>query len=255
MNRACIRNKCQDPCPGTCGINAICTVSNHIPICSCIDEYTGDAFRQCTKIPKREEPTDPCNPSPCGINTICKPQGSNAICECLPGYFGSPTIGGCKPECTISADCPRDKACVNLKCIDPCPGVCGFDALCNVINHSPVCSCPTPLIGDPFTLCKKPPVEPIPIDPCYPSPCNVNGECRVVNGIALCTYPECIINPDCPRDKACYSQKCRDPCKDACGLNALCQTINHKAVCSCPPGYLGSPYSQCIPKQPERKYA
>lgn len=48
MNRACIRNKCQDPCPGTCGIDALCTVSNHIPICTCPDKFTGDAFTQCT---------------------------------------------------------------------------------------------------------------------------------------------------------------------------------------------------------------
>lgn len=254
MNKACIRNKCQDPCPGTCGINAFCTVSNHIPICTCLNEYTGDAFRLCSLIPPVDIPaSDPCNPSPCGINTICKVQGSAAICECLPGYFGTPSAGGCRPECTISADCSRDKACVNMKCIDPCPGVCGYGAICNVINHSPVCSCPPPLIGDPFNLCKEQPTEPQLIDPCNPSPCNINGQCRIVNGAALCIYPECVINPDCPRDKACYSQKCRDPCKNSCGLNALCQAINHKAVCSCPSGYIGSPYSQCVIKPLERK--
>lgn len=50
MNRACIRNKCGDPCPGTCGVAAICTVSNHIPICSCPAGSTGDAFRICQPI-------------------------------------------------------------------------------------------------------------------------------------------------------------------------------------------------------------
>ena len=50
MDRACIRNKCLDPCPGTCGVSAICTVSNHIPICSCPDGTTGDAFRLCSPI-------------------------------------------------------------------------------------------------------------------------------------------------------------------------------------------------------------
>jgi hypothetical protein len=51
MNKACIRNKCQDPCPGTCGVGAICTVSNHIPICSCPPGTTGDAFRICNYVP------------------------------------------------------------------------------------------------------------------------------------------------------------------------------------------------------------
>jgi hypothetical protein len=242
MNRACIRNKCEDPCPGTCGINAICTVTNHIPVCSCPDNFYGDAFTVCKQ---RIEPTvvDPCNPSPCGINTVCRASGQNAICECVPGFFGSPSTGGCRPECTISADCPRDKACVNTKCVDPCPGVCGFNAICQVINHSPVCSCPPPLLGDPFTLCKEQ-VAPPP-DPCNPSPCRLNGQCRVINGAATCIYPECIINQDCPRDKACYNQKCRDPCHDTCGINALCQAINHKGVCSCPPNYIGSPEVQC----------
>jgi len=46
-SQACIKNKCQDPCPGTCGIGAICTVSNHVPICSCPLPTIGDAFTLC----------------------------------------------------------------------------------------------------------------------------------------------------------------------------------------------------------------
>lgn len=49
-NTACIRNKCQDPCPGTCGVNAICTVTNHVPVCTCQVGYTGDAFRYCSVV-------------------------------------------------------------------------------------------------------------------------------------------------------------------------------------------------------------
>lgn len=50
-DRACIRNKCQDPCPGTCGQNAACQVTNHLPSCTCFDGYSGDPFRLCTPIP------------------------------------------------------------------------------------------------------------------------------------------------------------------------------------------------------------
>lgn len=46
-SQACVKTKCQDPCVGTCGINAICTVSNHIPICSCRSPTIGDAFTHC----------------------------------------------------------------------------------------------------------------------------------------------------------------------------------------------------------------
>ncbi|ENN73328.1 hypothetical protein YQE_10090, partial [Dendroctonus ponderosae] len=249
-NTACISNKCRDPCPGTCGVNAVCTVTNHMPICSCQQGYSGDAFRYCSLI-VAEPPRDPCNPSPCGINTVCRNSKDSAICECVPGFFGNANLGGCRPECTISSDCPRNQACVNTRCVDPCPGVCGFNADCHVINHSPVCSCVSPLVGDPFTLCSEPVVAPEP-DPCSPSPCQANGQCRVVNGAAACTYPECVINPDCPSDKACYFLKCQDPCAGACGLNAICQVVNHQSVCTCPPGFTGTPEVQCRYVPPEQ---
>lgn len=100
---------------------------------------------------------DPCYPSPCGPNTRCvaSPNG-HALCECLPGYYGSPNAG-CRPECVLSSDCSRDKACVRNKCVDPCPGTCGYRATCNVINHSPICTCPPPTTGDPFVECKEMP--------------------------------------------------------------------------------------------------
>lgn len=104
-------------------------------------------------------PTDPCMPSPCGPNTVCRVSNGVAVCECLAGFSGSPMTSGCRPECVISADCARNRACVNNKCVDPCPGVCGYRAVCQVINHSPVCSCPQPLLGDPFTECKDQPRE------------------------------------------------------------------------------------------------
>lgn len=59
MDKACVRNKCQDPCPGTCGISAVCFVSNHIPICSCPEGLTGDAFQMCRPIPVKPERGNP----------------------------------------------------------------------------------------------------------------------------------------------------------------------------------------------------
>lgn len=46
-NLACIRNKCTDPCPGSCGQGAVCSVTTHNPICSCPEGYTGDPFSYC----------------------------------------------------------------------------------------------------------------------------------------------------------------------------------------------------------------
>jgi hypothetical protein len=97
----------------------------------------------------REPPRDdPCNPSPCGPNAQC----SNGICTCLPEYQGDPYTM-CRPECVINNDCPRDKACFNNKCKNPCPGPCGQNAICDVINHISMCSCPPGMSGNAFVQC------------------------------------------------------------------------------------------------------
>lgn len=49
QDKACIRQKCVDPCPGTCSPDARCQVVNHNPICSCPPGYTGDPFTRCIK--------------------------------------------------------------------------------------------------------------------------------------------------------------------------------------------------------------
>jgi hypothetical protein len=149
-NLACIREKCRDPCPGSCGAGARCSVINHTPICSCPDGYTGDPFSYCQLKPQEVEPApvDPCNPSPCGPNARC----DNGACTCLPEYQGDP-YRGCRPECVLNSDCSRDKACIRNKCNDPCPGTCGQNAECSVINHIPTCSCISGYIGNAFVLC------------------------------------------------------------------------------------------------------
>lgn len=53
-NQACINEKCRDPCTGACGLNAVCTVFNHIAQCSCIEQYNGDPFTQCVPTPLAE---------------------------------------------------------------------------------------------------------------------------------------------------------------------------------------------------------
>lgn len=149
-NQACLRNKCRDPCPGACAINADCTVINHVPMCSCPEGMTGNAFSRCSQI-QQIVPEDPCNPSPCGPNSDCRVINGQGVCSCLRGYIGSPPT--CRPECIVSSDCPQNEACSNQKCIDPCPGTCGFSALCEVVGHNPICSCPIRFTGDPFVSC------------------------------------------------------------------------------------------------------
>jgi len=98
-----------------------------------------------------EPPKNPCQPSPCGPNSQCRELNGQAVCSCLPEFVGSPP--GCRPECVVSSECAQNKACINQKCTDPCPGTCGLNANCQVINHSPICSCLSGFTGDPFTRC------------------------------------------------------------------------------------------------------
>lgn len=51
-NLACIQSQCKDPCPGTCGINAVCEVVKNLPACTCLPGYNGDPFRYCTLVIK-----------------------------------------------------------------------------------------------------------------------------------------------------------------------------------------------------------
>lgn len=176
QNRACARQKCVDPCPNTCGDHARCQVVNHNPICSCSVGFTGDPFTACSKIickylhnaylysiyelyllslisdndPPVEE-SRPCHPSPCGPNAVCKANGDQAACTCLPNYIGR--APNCRPECRTDTECAKNQACVNLQCIDPCPGSCGLNARCRVVNHFAVCTCNSGFEGNANIQC------------------------------------------------------------------------------------------------------
>lgn len=178
-DKSCVNNKCKDPCPGTCGLNAECHVNNHVPNCVCLPGFTGNPLSSCRQVltqPSKDslllylfslsldsstysflsylaivEPTNPCQPSPCGPFSQCRVVNLHAVCSCQANYVGAPPM--CRPECSVSTDCSQDKACINQKCRDPCPGTCGLNARCNVVNHNPICSCPPGQTGDPFVRC------------------------------------------------------------------------------------------------------
>uniref|UniRef100_A0A8D8VM32 Neurogenic locus Notch protein n=1 Tax=Cacopsylla melanoneura TaxID=428564 RepID=A0A8D8VM32_9HEMI len=261
-SKACVNNKCRDPCIGTCGINAECRVINHAPTCSCFPGYTGDPLSSCILVPPTQAspPSNPCQPSPCGPYSVCRESNGHAVCSCQTGYIGAPPA--CKPECMVSSECAQDKACVNQKCVDPCVGVCGVNARCQVINHNPICSCTAGFTGDPFVRClAQPPApsEPRPSgNPCLPSPCGPNSICRVIGNTPACSCvenyigrppncrPECTINAECAGNLACINERCKDPCPGSCGAHASCAVVNHTPRCTCDPGFTGDPFSLCF---------
>lgn len=52
-NLACINERCKDPCPGSCGNSAYCSVVMHSPVCSCDNGFTGDPFSGCYPVPSK----------------------------------------------------------------------------------------------------------------------------------------------------------------------------------------------------------
>lgn len=195
FSRACLNQRCLDPCVGTCGQNALCTVVQHNPICSCPQGLYGNPFEHCST-PITPIPNIPssCDSAQCGPNTECREQNGILACVCKRGYFGNPLIG-CRPECAINPDCPLDKSCFAQKCVNPCEGACGRGALCQVVNHSPVCFCPEDHTGDALVSCTpyiqpQPPIfdhQP-PVNPCDRSACGPNSRCLVSpTGYAICS--------------------------------------------------------------------
>ena len=73
-----------------------------------------------------------------------------------------------------------------------------------------------------------------------------------VSNIQIC-YPlyrivldECQINDDCPYNKECKQNECRDPCLSIiCGRRAECKAEAHRAVCFRPRGLQGNPLIAC----------
>lgn len=215
---------------------------DHFPLCKCPPGTSGDPLRRC------EAPVvaEPCSPSPCGPNSDCRegPQ-RNPICTCRPGFYGDPqSARGCGPECTTNGECPSDKACINQRCRDPCPGACGINAACRVIGHNPVCSCVPGYTGDAYRNC-----APIVVSPTIPVTQAPPQSYPAKQPEPPKPRPECVLNSDCPSDKACVSQRCRDPCPGVCGTNAVCRVNNHNPICSCQPGYIGDPTRACNPRR------
>lgn len=93
----------------------------------------------------------PCSTAVCGPNSQCREINNQAVCSCLPTYLGVPPA--CRPECAVNSECSQNLACMKQKCVNPCIGVCGIRATCEVINHNPICACPDTHRGDPFVEC------------------------------------------------------------------------------------------------------
>jgi len=192
-----------------------------------------------------------------------------------PPTSASPIVIGCENN----GDCTTDNSCINKLCTDVCSGgnVCGQQAHCQTRNHRPLCLCPPGTIGNPWIQCsdiltERPktvppiaetvtpphdipiipaaapqevripglPTTPLLLPPPTPSPRPPPGPTPgpIVVG--------CQSNDECPIDNSCVNKLCRDACNPGvCGNNADCQTLEHRPICTCPPGTTGNPTIKC----------
>ncbi|XP_076631770.1 uncharacterized protein LOC143346941 [Colletes latitarsis] len=257
--------------PNPCGLNTKCEVVNEVTVCSCLPGYVGSPSIGC----RHEcESDSECpghlacsasfkceSPCKCGTNAECRVVDHQAICTCPKNWLGNAFVS-CRPECTAHSDCPGNKpACLYQKCMNPCDGVCGVNADCNLRGITPVCSCPKHMTGNPFFSCRLFEAR----DLCEPNPCGVNAICTpghdstgkerpvctcptgyIGNALVNCQRGECFTDSECPDSKACIDFTCQNPCTGKeCGPTATCTPRRHIAVCTCPDGTRGDALYNC----------
>lgn len=302
-DKACENSQCVNPCvyEKSCSPRAECKAQNHVAICRCPSGFNGNPYTSCTPEPQPECKFDTdCSPrlacinhkcvnpctalEPCQRPSRCEVVPSapvrTMICVCPEGYVSSGS-GTCKPlqpvqdigGCVSDSDCPSNKACINDICRNPCN--CGTNAECRVKNHKPVCSCEQGYDGNAEIQCVRIGCrsdsecsgthacinrECVPACTSDRSICGERAICNGINHKALCQCPSgfsgnpytacvllgCRSDAECPTTKACINNKCDNPCeKTVCGRNEICQVYDHRAECSCPPGYVGDSIKGC----------
>lgn len=65
----------------------------------------------------------------------------------------------------------------------------------------------------------------------------------------------CVSNDDCGLSENCQNHNCVNPCVNGnpCDKTAECHIQNHRAVCTCPEGYIGDPFKNCYLKPVDQK--
>lgn len=211
------------------------------PLVSCITSichYNEDCadHEACDRLNRICRPV--CDDDSCAELATCIGKQHQPRCECPFGMRGNPFIE-CKhdqqavqsPECVSDGDCASQLACINSHCVNPCAmnNICAPDQQCRVLDTLPLrtimCQCPPDTVVDQI------------------------GRCAVI----VSTNPQCKSDNDCNTEEKCINGNCMEACRfDRCGVNALCKSFSHQAICTCAEGYTGNPHYECtnIPRQP-----
>lgn len=234
-NHACISSVCRNPCD--CGPNTDCLIKDHKPVCACKPGFMGEPHTGCynilcqsdnqcandeTCVNSRCVPACSLEVDMCGKSAECYGIDHRASCRCLIGTVGNPTVACTPIGCRSNSDCPDEKSCINLKCVQPCNITnCNKPAECRVHLHEAYCVCP-PGFESTIDGCNK-------------------------------TESICRSDFDCPPAMTCSNKKCVNPCLEGnpCGSNADCNVLEtlpvKTVICECKPGYKGNALVNCTP--------
>ena len=245
-NSVCLNSRCVEACllSRPCGSSAQCIASDHSTECKCLSGYTGDPYVFCTAVGCTSDNSCPSSHAclngkcvdsckinnPCDRTQTCEIVNHRPLCSCPKGHSLQsgvclPVVAAPKPECSLDVNCGDSEGCIEGRCEDLCEkNPCGHQATCTVKDghhHKIVkCECGPGMIGNPMKECIH-----------IPS-----------------AQSGCISERDCPPYETCIDGHCADPCKRSpCASGALCRTVSHRAICSCPSGFHGDPYRLCTP--------
>lgn len=160
-------------------MNFLSPVYGHQSIC----QYNEDCppNKLCDRLNRRC--INPCTVDSCGDNAECTPVNHGIECACRNGFIGNAYIECTRLQgCRSDSECASSEACVNGQCGSPCQ--CGISALCEVVNHRPICKCPNGYSGDPRIGCNPP------LNACEPNPCGLNAMCELDRGNPICFCPK-----------------------------------------------------------------
>ena len=147
-NEVCNQGSCVDACLVTkCGPNARCQTLLHAAKCICLLGYTGNPDISCSPSESYQDPQ-----SYTEYSFLLLLHVTLSFFSSLADLPVSPVVS---VGCEVDDDCPDYTACRNRQCINPCArdDPCAKSAICRVVNHNAVCTCPNGFIGSPHTKC------------------------------------------------------------------------------------------------------
>lgn len=262
-SESCRDNKCINPCSDNpCGINSMCSASNHRASCNCLSGLVPNPTAQIGCV--RSSPLSCSKNSECPDQLMCINSQCMTLCanddaclnkeKCLDGACRSICARDdecstneiclnqvCDQGCRSNQGCPLHLSCYNNQCLNLCDDInaCGSNALCEVREHNKYCLCKDGLVGNPDQGCKPEIVSCSDHRSCGPNKQCYGGICQ----------SKCRNDQNCLSDEKCIRGSCRNVCNsdESCEGGQICE--NRICQIGCRNDNMCSSDQSCINKK------